>query len=242
MPDSASKAPSVRSAAEVVLVDGDGSGGAPQITLAELAQRLNGRPPNGSGVGSRVWRIAPGAVAEDREARPDDRIVAFKWASLRDEVRQRFLPRERAYLARLAPPLFPRPFADGMLGTNHYLLVSEWIEGRNLALDGPVVVRDLVAAERFEAFCADLVRIFERLRKAGIVHGDLWEPNVMVRDHRPVLIDFGWARETGEPPPRDNMHEPDDKEALRQMLLRLGALRRMVAPGVPFDMDRLLRS
>lgn len=242
MPESASKAPSVRRAAEVVLVDGDGPGTAPQIALIELARRLEGRPPDGGGVGSRVWRIAPGAVAEDRDERPGDRIVALKWASLRDEVRQRFLPRERAYLARLSPPLFPRVFADGMLGSEHYLLVSEWIEGRNLALEGPAVVRDLVAAERFEPFCADLMRILERLQKAGIVHGDLWEPNVMVRGHRPVLIDFGWARESGEPPPRDNMHEPDDTKALRQMLLRLGALRRMVAPGVPFDMDRLLRS
>ena len=84
----------------------------------------------------------------------------------------------------------------------------------------------------FDRFCGDLFGIVERLAAAGIAHSDIWEPNVIVRDQRPVLIDFGWGRRYGEPPARDNFHQPDDAQAMRQMLLRLGALRRMVKPDL----------
>ncbi|MDA0220385.1 MAG: hypothetical protein O3B22_12560 [Proteobacteria bacterium] len=127
---------------------------------------------------------------------------------------------------------FPRPIAQAMLDADSYLLVSEWIEGRNLALHAPAIVTELVAAGLFDRFCGDLFGIVERLAAAGIAHSDIWEPNVIVRDQRPVLIDFGWGRRYGEPPARDNFHQPDDAQAMRQMLLRLGALRRMVKPDL----------
>jgi len=242
MPETAATSALPRKASEIVLVGGDGATGAPAIRLDALARHLTGRPPDGSGVGSQVWRAAPRAVAEGRKEQPGDRIVALKQVNLTDDTRQRLLPQERTWLDRLSSPFFPRALADGMLDARTYLLLTDWIDGPNLALHGPAAVADLVAADRFEGFCADLIRIYTLLQDKGIEHGDIWEPNIMVHHHRPVLIDFGWARAAGTPPPRDNLHQPDDREAVRQMLLRLGALRRMVAPGVPFDMERLKRA
>lgn len=84
----------------------------------------------------------------------------------------------------------------------------------------------------FDRFCTDLLRAGATLRRAGIAHADIWESNLIVRDLRPVLVDFGWAHELGTPPPRDNLHQPDDEKALFQLMMRLGAIRRMVAPGM----------
>jgi len=233
MPDSAAITPPPRAASKVVLRHDENGPHETSISLETIAARLPQRPPDGIGLGSRVWRFAPLAMAQERPERPDDFFYALKWVNLDDPVRAQHLPRELGWLRRLERGYFPSGIAQAMLRADTYLLVTEWVEGRNLALHAPQVVAELIAAKTFKRFCGDVIRIGEQLKKAGMVHGDIWEPNIIVRDLRPVLIDFGWARENGQAPARDNFHQPDDDRAIHQMLLRLGALRRMVTPRQP---------
>ena len=229
MPDATAQHAPPRKAATVIFSHDGNATAADSISLETIARRLSGQPAQGIGLGSRVWRFAPLALAQERPERPDDIFYALKWTRIDDPVRAASLPRELEWLKRLGGGYFPVAVAHGLLRPDTYLLVSEWIEGRNLAMHGPAIVGELKASGTFERFCGDLVRILERLEAAGIAHSDIWEPNIIVREQRPVLVDFGWARPLGEPPARDNLHQSDDKTAMHQMMLRLGAMRRMVA-------------
>jgi tRNA A-37 threonylcarbamoyl transferase component Bud32 len=51
------------------------------------------------------------------------------------------------------------------------------------------------------AFMAHLCPALEALKAAGIRHGDLTRPNVLVRDNRPFLIDFAESRLWDDPRP-----------------------------------------
>jgi hypothetical protein len=227
MPDTAASFTPPR-AARTVVFRHEGSSTGATIDLEVIAARLSSLAAHGAGLGSRVWRIVPMAMAENRTERADDIIYACKWVNLDDPVRALHLPREFGWLNRLGGGYFPVPVAQAMLRPDAYLLVAEWIEGRNLALHAPAIVAELIAAGTFKRFCGDLIRILDRLQEAGVAHSDIWEPNIMVRDQRPVLLDFGWARTLGGAPARDNLHQPDDRLAMTQLLLRLGALRRML--------------
>ena len=231
MPDAPVTRAPARPARQVVLCHDEHGPEAAQISLEAIVARLSQTPADGNGLGSRVWRFAPVALAQGRPERADDIFHAMKWVNLSDPVRVAHLPCEFHWLQRLKAGCFPRPVAHAMLGESAYLLVAEWVEGRNLALHGPAIVADLIVAGRFDGFLADLTRIIEHLARAGIAHSDIWEPNIIVRNLAPVLIDFGWGRTRGTPAARDNMHQPDDERAMFQLMLRLGALRRMVGPA-----------
>jgi len=222
-------------ASGVVLAHRPGRPDEIRMPLHKVAAILCRTPPQGCGVGSRVWRFSMPGLVEGRPPAPGEAVYALKWATLDDPIRRLHLPREGGWLRRLPEtPWFPKLQAHGLLHELAYLVVTDWIEGRNLALHGPAVVADLLAAGHFDRFAADLLRIQKTLEAAGIVHSDIWESNVVERDLRPVLLDFGWARDVGAPPPEDNMHEPDDGRAVTQLLLRLAAIRRaLLAPHAP---------
>lgn len=202
--------------------------GAGRLTLGELVRRVTRDRPVAQGSRSGVWRFVPGAVIEQRPARPDEAACALKLARLDDPYRRRYLPREFGYLSRLDSPYVPRPVGHGMAGDQTYVLVTRWVDGRNLMLHGREIVTDMLDEARFNRFVDHILAIGDTLAAAGICHSDIWEPNIIMSGERPVLIDFGWARDTGMPPPRDNLHQPDDTRAIRQLLLRVGMLRRMV--------------
>jgi serine/threonine protein kinase len=102
---------------------------------------------------------------------------------------------EEAVLRRLTGPHFPRALsarqADG-----YSVLTMERIEGELLVSRVADVAPTPGTLARFYEECLD---ILGELQAAGVRHRDLRLANLMVRDGRPVLIDFGWAELGGEP-------------------------------------------
>ncbi len=68
-------------------------------------------------------------------------------------------------------------------------ILLEKIAGQSLA-DAAPTLADPPAFARFAAGCLDLL---DALRRAGITHRDINLDNILVREGRPILLDFGWA-------------------------------------------------
>lgn len=109
----------------------------------------------------------------------------------------RSLRREVAALAGAVHPGLPRLFADGTGDEVPHVLV-EYVDGPTLdeeLVDGPFdPVEAALVAVQVLAAVADL-------HARGRAHLDVKPENVVLRDGRPVVIDFGSARELGAPQP-----------------------------------------
>lgn len=103
--------------------------------------------------------------------------------------------REGRILARLRGPAFPRVLASRAGPGGSSILSLERIEGVPLREAAAEIA---AAPQRFAAFARDCLGILEALRREGIEHRDIRADNLIVRDGRPVLIDFGWAVAPGE--------------------------------------------
>lgn len=67
------------------------------------------------------------------------------------------------------------------------VLVEDFVEGRGFR----EVMDDATARERLLPLLAATIVIVAGLHRAGLVHRDLKPENVLVRDNRPVVMDFG---------------------------------------------------
>lgn len=214
--------PRVEPVEDVVLTFYEGTADQTALNLGRMVARTATMVPTARGSCSTVWRFLPSrggrAVREDRAGFALKRCHADPRSGLRCP------PHEFGYLNLLSSPLFPEAIGHGMTKEGDYIVVSAWIEGRNLARDSLAILTDTLRQGTYEAFCSDLLEIHRELRAAGIEHSDIWEPNIIVREGRPVLIDFGWAHPLGEPPLSPFLHQPDDVLAVDQMLKRLAAL------------------
>ncbi len=107
---------------------------------------------------------------------------------------RRSLAREVAALGGNNHPSLPRLYRDGTEEARPHL-VLEYIDGPALdeepALDEPEVA--LLGAQLLTGLLA--------LHQRGVAHVDVKPENVVLRDMRPVLIDFGSARHIGTPQP-----------------------------------------
>jgi eukaryotic-like serine/threonine-protein kinase len=110
----------------------------------------------------------------------------------------RALRREVAALRDNPHPVLPRLYADGTEDIVPYIS-SEYIDGPTLAdeLDecGPLAGADVALLG------IQLLTGLRALHQRGIAHLDVKPDNVVLRDGRPILIDFGSAREIGTPQP-----------------------------------------
>jgi serine/threonine protein kinase len=109
------------------------------------------------------------------------------------------IAREATTLRALQHPAFPR-FLGAAPDDAVPHLVSEFIEGPTLAAalqeDGPFDRDDVVSVGIQMAAALHYLHAV-----AGIVHLDVKPSNVVLRDGRPVLLDFGTARAIGAPAP-----------------------------------------
>ncbi|AFN03267.1 Kae1-associated kinase Bud32 [Pyrococcus furiosus DSM 3638] len=72
--------------------------------------------------------------------------------------------------------------------TKNMIIVMEFIEGERLK----ELLEKLPIEERLE-ICKEIGRVIGKLHEAGIVHGDLTTSNMIMRDGKIYLIDFGLA-------------------------------------------------
>jgi serine/threonine protein kinase len=113
---------------------------------------------------------------------------------LRQPGAVRTLIRERTALTGATHPALPRLLHDGTQeGVPH--LVLEYVSGPSLfeALDesGPMSVEDAAL------LCAQVLAGVADLHRRGLAHLDLKPSSVVLRDGRPVIVDFGSARKIG---------------------------------------------
>lgn len=102
---------------------------------------------------------------------------------------------EAQLLERLRGPHFPRVFSaeqrDG-----YSLLTLEKITGDCLADIVPTVA---ASPPQVAAFMSECLQILAELAAAGIEHRDIRLDNFIMRQGKPVLLDFGWAQTRDQP-------------------------------------------
>jgi eukaryotic-like serine/threonine-protein kinase len=146
------------------------------------------------GVGARcetwlAWSTRPWCPVVVKLARPH---------LTRNPRAARALRRESSALACGDHPTMPRLLADH---TEHEVphLVMEYIDGPDLAeeLDraGPIAPADAAL------LCVQIFAVLLDLHHRGLAHLDMKPENVILRDGRPVLIDFGSTRPIGTTQP-----------------------------------------
>lgn len=147
------------------------------------------------GVGHRcetwlVWSVDLWSPAVLKAARPHQIHHPRAVKSLR---------RETAALAGNNHPALPRLLADGTDDAIPHLLLEY--------VDGPTLTEELeengvLTPEETALLGAQLLPALMALHRRGLAHLDVKPENVVLRDARPVLIDFGSARRIGsEQPP-----------------------------------------
>lgn len=146
------------------------------------------------GVGTRcetwlVWSLDLWHPVVVKLARPHQREHPRAVQSLR---------READALRRVAHPATPRLIHDGT-GSGLPHVVTEYVDGPSVAdlvdESGPMAPGDVALLG------CQLLGVLTALHSRGLVHVDVKPENVLVRDGRPYLVDFGSARAIGSTQP-----------------------------------------
>jgi serine/threonine protein kinase len=146
------------------------------------------------GVGHRcetwlVWSVQLWAPAVLKAARPHQ---------LRHPRAVKSLRRETAALAGNLHPALPRLFADGTDYPIPHVLV-EYVDGPTLADE--LEDNGLLSVPETANLGAQLLPALMTLHSRQLAHLDVKPDNVVLRDGRPVLIDFGSTRRIGSEQP-----------------------------------------
>lgn len=112
------------------------------------------------------------------------------------------LRREVAALTGNLHPALPRLFEDGSDATLPYL-VFEHVDG--IALDVEIDERGALAESEVALLGTQLFAALHAVHARGLAHVDVKPENVVLRDGRPVLLDFGSARALGSPQPAGHL-------------------------------------
>lgn len=102
---------------------------------------------------------------------------------------------EAEVLSQLQGAHFPRVLASEQR-EGYSVLTLERIAGAKLAEAIPNVSAN---PKRLAAFMNECLAILDELRAARIQHRDIRIENFMVREGKPVLLDFGWSQIEGRP-------------------------------------------
>jgi serine/threonine protein kinase len=112
---------------------------------------------------------------------------------------RRSLRREVAALAANLHPGLPRLYVDGTSADEPYIVV-EFVDGT--ALDDEVADNGPLTDTEAALLGVQILAALRTVHDRGLVHVDLKPENVMLRNGKPVVIDFGSARQIGaEQPP-----------------------------------------
>jgi serine/threonine protein kinase len=136
-----------------------------------------------------VWRPVLWSPAVLKLARPHQ---------VRHPRALRTLRRETAALTGNLHPALPRLLADGTSAPVPHIVV-EYLDGP--ALDEEIDENGALTSEEAAVLGAQLLPAVASLHHRGLAHLDLKPENVVLRDARPVLLDFGTARLIGSAQP-----------------------------------------
>jgi serine/threonine protein kinase len=115
----------------------------------------------------------------------------------------RSLAREVAALGGDPHPALPRLYRDGTAADIPHI-VMEHIDGP--ALDEELASSGALSEPEVALLGAQLLTGLLALHRNNIAHVDLTPANIILRDMRPVLIDFGAARRIGTPQPAGRLN------------------------------------
>lgn len=132
----------------------------------------------------RLWSPAVLKVARPRQSRLDSAVKTLR--------------REVVALTGNLHPALPRLLADGCAEPVPYILV-EYVDGP--ALDEEICENGPLDPAEAALVGAQLLPAIAALHNQGLAHLDLKSANVVLRESRPVLIDFGTAAEIGSRQP-----------------------------------------
>ena len=142
--------------------------------------------PPASVVSSRILDVVDGRAYVSRVAfvEKDGRPIVRKQTSFE------LAEREHALLSLVSSDHFPKPISARRDGPSS-VCEMELVDGYPLS-DLERFVAEM-SPEGARAFLLECVEILAELAARGITHRDIRPDNILVRDGRPVLIDFGWA-------------------------------------------------
>jgi serine/threonine protein kinase len=119
----------------------------------------------------------------------DDKKIIHKQATLD------LAEREAYFLSKLSSTYFPRVLRTKSM-QGYSIVTLEKVKG--LALKE--AMKDIRSTpSSFCSFVQDCLKLVAELRRKGITHRDIRADNMLVRDRKPVLMDFGWAVSTSRP-------------------------------------------
>lgn len=126
-------------------------------------------------------------------------VVKFPRPHQRDHPRARgSLRREVAALKGNLHPGLPRLYIDGTDAAEPHV-VLEYLDGP--ALDDEIDERGAFGALDVALLASQLLAALRTVHARGLAHVDIKPANILLRDGRPVVVDFGSAREIGAPQP-----------------------------------------
>lgn len=118
--------------------------------------------------------------------------------------------REELFLSQIESDYFPKVL-DSWSEAIYSVLVLDKIKGQRLNEAIPEINDTPEKLYVFIMHCLDLLII---LKKKGIIHRDIRPDNILVRNEKPVLIDFGWAISPDQPyitpPGLGDSYRPED--------------------------------
>ncbi len=130
----------------------------------------------------------------------------------------RLLSREADVLQHLNHPAIPK-LLDAFNVRRRNYMVTEYVRGQTLEQLIFEEGQQYTERECVELACQLLAPV-AHVHKQGFIHGDVRIPNVIVREGRVYLIDFGLARRLGEPLLPElkrrmkDVPEPEDEPAI----------------------------
>jgi predicted Ser/Thr protein kinase len=163
---------------------------------------------------SKVWKVQL----------PDGRYGALKRVSALDPRAKPLLFNEGNILRLMDHPQIVKIILDGNVD-DEYFIITEWIDGTNLEENETSLIEQMDDRTKQE-FLARLKDIHKHIKDRGIMHRDIWQRNILVKDNLPYLIDFGWATSSNMDDPflPPELRQPDDNKATKSLTQHLASL------------------
>lgn len=118
--------------------------------------------------------------------------------------------REELFLSQIESDYFPKVLDSWSVGI-YSVLVIEKIHGQRLK---EVISEINETPKKLYIFIQHCLALLTMLKQKGIIHRDIRSDNILIRNGKPVLIDFGWAISPDQPyitpPGLGDSYRPED--------------------------------